>query len=125
MGLIADLDFPHVFPRLERQAPPVPSVLRPRTHGTRASIVAETPLVPRAAAEAVWEEACALVGEELPGEWIVVLIEKAEGIYKHSPRFRRRLRGADRSGRDWLWAFMRHWLAALLLEHRPAWYARL
>lgn len=125
MGLIADLDFPHVFPRLERQVPPAPNVLPPGTRGTRASIVAETPLVPRAAAEAVWEEACELVGEELPGEWIVVLIEKAEVIYSRSTRYRRRLRGSDRSGRDWLWAFMRHWLAALLLEHRPAWYARL
>jgi hypothetical protein len=123
--MIIDLEFPHLLPQLKGRAPRVPNVLRFRTRGTRPSIGGDTPLVPRAAAEAVWEEACELVGEELPREWIAMLIEKAEVIYGRSTRYRRWLRGSDRSGRDWLWAFMRHWLAALLSEHRPAWYARL
>ena len=128
MGLIVDLDFPHIFPKLAGRSPRVPNTLRSGirgTRGTRPSIVSDTPLVPRAAAEAVWEEACLLVGEELPREWIALLIEKSETIYGRSTRFRCRLRSPDHSGRDWLWAFMRHWLADLVLEQRPAWYSRL
>ena len=79
----------------------------------------------RAAAEAVWEEASLLLGETLPPDWIATLIEKAETLYPRHHGFRRRLRGAGDTGRDWLWAFMRHWLAALVREHRPHWYQRL
>jgi hypothetical protein len=141
MGLIADLDCPHVIPALEGRAPRVPiSKLRPRilhvrprqsgTRGTRPSnrstgIARDTPLLPRAAAEAVWEEASEFLGEALPAEWISVLTEKAETIYAHSSNYRRRLRGRGDTGRDWLWSFMRHWLAALLREHRPQWFGKL
>ena len=111
-------DFPHVFPHWEKQVPRVPNTLLPPTRRTRPSICTDTPLVPRAAGEAVREEACRLVGEELPREWIALLVQKAETIYGRSARFRHRLRSTR--GRDWLWAFMRHWLAALVLRHDSA-----
>jgi hypothetical protein len=38
---------------------------------------------------------------------------------------RRRLKGAANQGRDWLWAFMRHWLAGRLHDQRPDCLAKL
>ena len=79
----------------------------------------DTPIVPHAVASAVWEEAGAWLGEELPREWRARLMERAEAVYASNARVSRRLRGPDNSGRDWLWTFMRHWLAALLDLERP------
>jgi hypothetical protein len=90
-----------------------------------ARIEQETPLVPRAVATGVWEEAVAWLGEELPREWQARLTERAEALYANNGRVRRRLRGPGNAGRDWLWTFMRHWLAALLWRHRPDLHARL
>jgi hypothetical protein len=95
------------------------------TREARSSIARDTPLVPRAAAEAVWEEACRLLAEELPHDWIGLLTERAETIYQRRGNYHRRLRGAGDTGRDWLWAFLRHWLAALVLRHHSDWYRRL
>jgi hypothetical protein len=90
-----------------------------------ARIVYDTPLVPEAIAYGVWEEATAWLGAELPGEWLSRLTHRAEAVYASNARARRRLQGPGHAGRDWLWAFMRHWLAALLKRHRPDLYARL
>jgi hypothetical protein len=83
-----------------------------------ARIEHETPLVPRAVAAAVWEEVGAWLGEELPRAWLVRLTERAEAAYASNARMRRRLRSPGSAGRDWLWAFTRHWLAALIWKHR-------
>ena len=51
------------------------------------------------------------VGDELADK----LADKAEHCYAKNPAFRKRLRSqADQgcAGRDWLYAFMRHWLSA-------------
>ena len=125
MGHIVDLGFPHILPPSNGGTRRGFVARQTAIRDTHPSIVGDTPMVTRAAAEAVWEEAHQLLGEELPQEWIDLLAEKAETIYAHSTRFRRRLRGANCSGRDWLWAFMRHWLADLVLKQEPAWYARL
>ena len=85
----------------------------------------ETPLVPRAVAEAVWEEASVWLGEELPRAWLIRLTDRAEAVYASNPRVRRKLRGPGNGGRDWLWAFTRHWLAALIWKHRPELHPRL
>jgi hypothetical protein len=90
-----------------------------------ARIEHDTPLVPQAVATAVWEEAGAWLGEELPREWRTRLRERAEALYARNPRVRRRLRSPGNGGRDWLWTFMRHWLAALLWQQRPDLHARL
>ena len=85
----------------------------------------DTPIVPHAVASAVWEEAGTWLGEELPREWLARLMERAEAVYASNARARRRLRSPGNSGRDWLWTFTRHWLAALLWHHRPDLHARL
>jgi hypothetical protein len=90
-----------------------------------ARIEHDTPIVPHAIASAVWEEACAWLGEELPREWLARLTERAEAVYASNARVRRRLRGPGNGGRDWLWTFTRHWLAALIWHHRPDLRARL
>jgi hypothetical protein len=90
-----------------------------------ARIEQETPLVPRAVASGVWQEAVVWLGEELPRQWQARLTERAEALYASNARVRRQLRSPGNAGRDWLWAFMRHWLAALLWQHRPDLHARL
>jgi hypothetical protein len=79
----------------------------------------DTPLVPRAVAEGVWEEASVLVKASLPRSWMVQLTERAETVYEHNRRFRSLIRARGNHGREWLWSFMRHWLAALIQAHRP------
>jgi hypothetical protein len=80
----------------------------------------ETQIVPVAVADSIWHEASFWFGEMLPRKWIAELAERAEVIYAHNPRFRKLLRGRGNSGRDWLWAFTRHWLSGLLIERRPS-----
>jgi hypothetical protein len=46
-------------------------------------------------------------------------------VYEHNASFRRLLRRPGNAGRDWLWAFTRHWLYSLLNCRRPELYARL
>ncbi|MBI4662937.1 MAG: hypothetical protein HY735_29360 [Verrucomicrobia bacterium] len=82
-------------------------------------IETDTPIVPRAVAEAVWDEASVWLGEPLPRRWRRELIEQANTVYASNARFRRTLRRNGDAGRDWLWAFMRHWLSALIRRHRP------
>ena len=90
-----------------------------------ARIEQETPLVPQAEATAGWEEASVRLGEDLPRAWLIRLTERAEAVYASNPRVRRRLRGPGNGGRDWLWTFTRHWLAALIWKQRPALHSRL
>lgn len=85
----------------------------------------ETPILPRAIAGSVLEEASAWLGEQLPTSWIAELEARANTVYPANQRFRRRIRGGGNSGRDWLWAFTRHWLAALLKRRRPELFIRL
>src|SRR5258706_8143733 len=113
MGYIVDFEMP--------APPPV------RTHRNRArfTIQREAPLVPRAVAEAVREEASVWLKEELPRSWIAQLARKADAIAARNASFRRRIFGSGDSGREWLWAFMRHWLSALILKHAPKLHRRL
>ena len=94
-----------------------------RLHPAR--IDQDTPIVPAAVAAAVWEEARVSLDTELPSAWIGELTRRAETVYARNPRWRRRLRRAGNRGRDCLWAFTRHWLAALICKHRPELYPRL
>jgi hypothetical protein len=64
MGLIADLDSPTLY---------IDS-FRSRSQQRRASkIESDTPILPRAIAEAVMEEASLYLGQELPRSWIAKL----------------------------------------------------
>ena len=107
---------------LDRPSPCVSVVRHART---RATIQQLTPIVPAAVAHAVWSEAVVWLGEELPRGWVRRLVAKADTIFSRNPGFRRRLLLQGNAGRDWLWAFMRHWLAALIWQHRRELYDRL
>lgn len=85
----------------------------------------ETAIVPRAIAEGVCEEASAWLQQPLPRRWVRELTAHANTVYAHNPCFRRKVSAAGDGGRDWLWMFMRHWLAALLHKRRPNLHARL
>jgi hypothetical protein len=85
----------------------------------------ETPLVPRAIAEAVCEEVAVWLHEPLPRRWVRELTAQANSVYANNERFARQLRAAGDRGRDQLWIFMRHWLAARLWQQRRHLHARL
>jgi hypothetical protein len=85
----------------------------------------ETPIVPSAIAAAVLEEAGVWLGQPLPRRWIRELTGYANTVYAHNPRFRRKVRGPGNTGRDYLWAFVRHWLTGLMWERRPQLHAHL
>src|SRR5438445_12045075 len=85
----------------------------------------DTPIVPRAIAAAVLEEASLWFDEPLPGHWIRQLTARANAVYACNPRFRGRIATRDNAGRDRLWAFTRHWLSDLIRRHRPHLHARL
>ncbi|MGO8928041.1 MAG: hypothetical protein ACLQU3_14310 [Limisphaerales bacterium] len=85
----------------------------------------DTPIVPRAVAEQVCERASLWLGEALPRKWTLELAGRANVVYQHNARFRRLLNRRGDAGNDWLAAFMRHWLSALLASRRPDLYRRL
>jgi hypothetical protein len=116
MGMIFDLDDPAARPATTR---------RHRVRKPAPRIELDTPIVPRAVAMGVCEEACVWLHEELPREWVNKLAARANVIYARNPRFRRLLRCQGNAGRDWLWAFTRRWLAALIRKYRPDLHARL
>ncbi len=62
----------------------------------------DTPIVPRAVAEGVCEEAGLWLGQPLPRRWVRELTARANTIYAHNPRFRRKVRANGVSGRDYL-----------------------
>ena len=85
----------------------------------------DTPRVPWAVAVGVCEEVGVWLDQPLPRRWVRELTARANTIYAHNPRFRRKIRSQGTSGRDYLWMFMRHWLAGLIWERRPHLHARL
>ena len=76
-------------------------------------------------AEGVLAEAVVYLQTELPASWQGQLVTRANVIYQRNARFRALIRRDGEAGRDWLWAFMRHWLAALIRQHSPALYDQL
>ena len=103
----------------------LPGPSRPTHQPPIARIEADTPIVPRAVMEAVCEEAAIWMGQALPRRWIRELTAHANTVYACNPSFRRNVRAKGNKGRDYLWAFTRHWLTALMCERRPRLHARL
>jgi hypothetical protein len=101
----------------------------PRTaprHRIRApQIERETGLLPIAAARQVIGEVSLWLGVPLHGRYATRLAFQARRIYVHSASFRVKLRRPGDRGRDTLYVFMRHWLAARFHEERPDLYRRL
>lgn len=85
----------------------------------------DTPILPHFIARCVHEDAGAWLDQPLPRRWIRELTARANTVYARNERFRRKIRAGGNRGRDYLWVFMRHWLAGLLWERRPHLYARL
>jgi hypothetical protein len=98
---------------------------RPYRPPWRTRIEEDTPIIPDIVAGAVCEEASLWLGEPFPGEWAAELAEHANVVFQHNAGFRRLLRRRGNAGRDWLRAFMRHWLCALLASRRLDLYGRL
>jgi len=84
----------------------------------------EPPIRAQAVAAGVYNELSAWLGEALPRGWVRELIAEAGTAYACNERFRRRVRGKNANGRDYLWMFMRHWLAAKVFERRSHLHAR-
>jgi len=80
------------------------------------TIATETPIIPELLAEIVVNEAVTLIGERArehaPAEYLVT---RAERHFQENPAFSKGVRGSG--GREYLLAFLRHWLAAHLLKH--------
>jgi hypothetical protein len=81
-------------------------------------IEVDTVLIPWAIARAALEDVCLWLDEPLPEQWIDALTYRMQTIYAHNPEFRRPVRGRGASGRDYLWAVTRHWLAAMIYDYR-------
>ena len=85
----------------------------------------DTVLLPELIAERVLDEAERCVGCALPGGWVERLATRAARCYQGNERFRGLLNRPGHEGRDWLAAFMRHWMIRLLKNHDSALVGRL
>lgn len=84
-----------------------------------ARFAAETTLLPWLVAEAVCGEAARALGTQEPYRHAPALAARAVRLYDVNPPFARRLRARGEAGREWLCAFLRHWLAAALHRTDP------
>ena len=85
----------------------------------KAGRIEDTGLLPYAVADGVLEEVERYTGDSIAFKRTLAetLGEKAETVYKLNAQFHRMIKGA--AGRDQLWAFMRHWVAAELRRTQP------
>jgi len=113
---------PRIFNEMQERLRQAGKTYRPPC---RTRIEDDTPIVPRAVAMFVCEEASVWLGEPFPRAWEAELAERANVVYQHHARFRHLLRKRGNAGRDGLIAFMRHWLSALLASRRPGLHQRL
>lgn len=83
------------------------------------SIEKDTPILPDVVAKTIIEDVRHFTGRRFAreGMYLQALVERAAGLYLHSPSFRKKIRGAGNSGRDYLYTFMRHWYAGILLDN--------
>ena len=87
----------------------------------------DTPILPTVIADSVIREVqMFFVGKGLQdsiGEntepVVDYLTNYAERVYAANTAFRKRIRSRGNAGRDYLYAFMRHWLAGWLKDHSP------
>ncbi len=84
----------------------------------------DTPILPDVVARRVVEDVERFTGC-VPARhtvYIQQLVTRAEALYLHNPSFRQKIRSqaaGGNAGRDYLYTFMRHWYAGLLLDHEP------
>lgn len=91
------------------------------------SIEDDTALMPHVIADGVIGEVARFLRRDIPDrEQIAARLDaRANHIYRTNERFRKQMRSKSNSGRDHLYAFMRHWLAADLKRHFPGIYEKL
>ncbi len=85
----------------------------------RPGLERDTQLMPWLIADTVCGEVARFLGVEIPARYSDRLDAKAERCYARHDHFRKLMRGRGNAPRDWLYAFMRHWLAASLDLERP------
>ena len=85
----------------------------------RPGLERDTQLMPWLIADTVCSEVSRFLGVEIPARYSDWLDAKAERCYANHRHFRTLMRGRGNAPRDWLYAFMRHWLAAWLDLERP------
>ena len=85
----------------------------------RPGLERDTQLMPWLVADSVCGEVSGFLGVEIPARYSDWLDAKAERCYAGNAHFRKLMRGRGNAPREWLYAFMRHWLAALLDLERP------
>jgi hypothetical protein len=85
----------------------------------RPGLERDTQLMPWLIADSVCGEVSGFLGVEIPARYSDWLDAKAERCYARHDHFRKLMRGRGNAPRNWLYAFMRHWLAALLDLERP------
>lgn len=103
----------------------MPAVAHRRFLARRPQIDECRHLVPIAAARQVVEELSVWLGVPLPARYAARLAFQSRRVYAHSGAYRRMVRRRGDAGRDALWMFLRHWLAARLHAERPDLFARL
>lgn len=96
-----------------------------RRFTARPQLEKRTPLVAAAAAQAVVDELSRWLACPLPARYTAGLAHRARRCFAHSPRFRARVSRRSDAGRETLYVFLRHWLAARLHAERPDLFARL
>lgn len=85
----------------------------------------DTPILPYIVAGTVVQEVERYTGEALSNEYVEALVAHAHATYNADASFRRKIRAKGNKGRDTLYAFMRHWLAADLKKKQPDIYEQL
>jgi hypothetical protein len=85
----------------------------------RPGLERDTQLMPWLIADTVCGEVSRFLGVEIPARYSDWLDARAERCYANHRHFRKLMRGRGNAPRDWLYAFMRHWLAAWLDLERP------
>lgn len=103
----------------------VPAPATKRRKARRPQLERDTPLVAMPAAQTVVEEASLHLGTPLPERLATRIAHQARRTFAHSAQFRILVGAKGDRGRDLLYVFMRHWLAARLLEDLPDLYSRL
>ncbi|MES2696343.1 MAG: hypothetical protein V4773_22935 [Verrucomicrobiota bacterium] len=104
---------------------PAPALHRATRRPRRPQLESHTPLIALAVARQVVEEASLFLRTPLPARYAAGLAFRAKLAFARSPSFRHGFRQRADAGRDRLYAYMRHWLAARLHAERPRLYALL
>ncbi len=87
------------------------------------SIAIKTILIPSLIANNVCSEVARFVKSDQPMAFQEHLVDRAEKCFKANKRFAKRLSKKD--GLDYLYMFMRHWLAAALHKNIPEIYKQI